>query len=135
MKTIKIIWLAVLFAITSNLNAQTTKTNVTLTIKGVKEVKGDIMIAFGDFKAPQTMVYAIVPVLDKNQIVYTLENVPTGIGNLYVYQDLNGNKQLDKDENKIPVEPCFNKENVNIRDGENKINVSLINVKEMMTTK
>ena len=36
------------------------------------------------------------------------------------------------DEQHIPIEPCNTKEKVTIKDGENKFEIKLINVKEMM---
>jgi len=65
-------------------------------------------------------------------VVCVLKNVPVSKTNIYVYQDLNENFRLDMDEQHIPIEPCNTKEKVTIKDGENKFEIKLINVKEMM---
>ena len=77
----------------------------------------------------------MVPVTSANSVMCLLKDIPVGSGGLYVYQDLNGNHQLDKDESQIPIEPCYQKERVTIKEGENKIEIRLIDVKEMMGTK
>jgi uncharacterized protein (DUF2141 family) len=111
------------------------KGNLTVVAKGIKESKGTIMIAFGDQSNPKQMVYNMAPVTSGNSVTCTLKDVPVGSGGLYVYQDVNGNHQLDKDESQIPTEPCYQKEKVTIKEGDNKIEIRLIDVKEMMGTK
>jgi uncharacterized protein (DUF2141 family) len=109
--------------------------DVTVVVRGMKEVKGNILVAAGDLSDPQAMKSGMVEVTSKDSVVCVLKDVPVGRCNLYVYQDLNGNRQLDTDENRIPVEPCYTKEKVNVGEGANVIAVKLIHVKEMMGAK
>lgn len=132
MKSIRIIMVALLFTIIASVKSQAPVASLTVSVKGIKEVKGKIMLAFADRKDPQKMTYGMVPVVKEGELVYTFTSIPAGSGNLYLYQDLNGNMTLDKDENQIPVEPCYNKEKITINEGENRITVTLINVKELM---
>lgn|GEM_PF-433387 len=111
------------------------KGSLTVVVKGIKESKGSVMIAFGNQSNPKQMAYNMVPVTSANSVMCLLKDIPVGSGGLYVYQDLNGNHQLDKDESQIPIEPCYQKERVTIKEGENKIEIRLIDVKEMMGTK
>lgn len=132
MKSFKIIMVALLFTITASVKSQAPASSLTVVIKGIKEVKGKIMLAYADRKDLQKMTYGMVPVLNAGELVYTFTNISAGNGNLYLYQDLNGNMTLDKDESQIPVEPCYNKEKIAINEGDNRITVTLINVKELM---
>lgn len=91
-----------------------------------------MMVAVGDKSKPQEMKYDMVEVISKDNIICTLNDVPAGIYTVYVYQDLNNNYQLDMDEEKIPVEPCNTKERITVKEGENKVEMKLMNIKEMM---
>jgi uncharacterized protein (DUF2141 family) len=101
-------------------------------LKGIKEAKGKIMVAFGDKTHPGEMRYTMTPVTSKENVICVLRNVPLGIGDLSVYQDVNDNAQLDKDENQTPIEPCYMKEKIAVKEGENNIEIKLMNIKEMM---
>ena len=133
MKTVRIMLLTIalgMFAASMTSVAQTSE--LIVVIKGIKEAKGKLMIAAGDMTNPQEMISDMIDVVDTKNATCVLENVPVGKVNLYVYQDLNENFQLDMDEKKIPVEPCYSKDKITIKEGENKVEVKLINVKEMM---
>jgi uncharacterized protein (DUF2141 family) len=135
MKTLKRLGISLVMCFVVGSICYAQKGTITVTVKGIKEVKGTIMVAFGDKSHPKEMVYSMLPVTSVNNVICILKEVPVGIGNLYVYQDLNGNFQLDKDENQVPVEPCNTKERITIKEGENKVEIKLINVKEMMDAK
>jgi uncharacterized protein (DUF2141 family) len=110
--------------------------DLTVVVKGVKEVKGSIMVAAGDMSKPQEMKYDMAGVASTDDAVLVLKEVPVGRCDLFVYQDLNGNYQLDRDEEDIPVEPCYMKEKVSVKDGvDNRMEVRLVNVREMMGAK
>lgn len=135
MKTSKLLGLifSIMMLTCSVVHAQTG--DLTIVVKGIKEAKGKLMIAFGEQSRPKEMVYGILPITSKNDLTYALKELPVGHSNLYVYQDLNENQQLDKDENQIPIEPCYRKEKITIKEGANSVEIRLINVREMMGAK
>lgn len=106
---------------------------LTIEIKDIKEVKGKILVAVKNSEDPKKMVYDMVAVEQKGNVFITLKDIPVGKMDVSLFQDLNENFKLDMDENNIPIEPCYNKEKIKIKEGENKLSVKLINVKEMMT--
>ncbi|MDD4514064.1 DUF2141 domain-containing protein [Massilibacteroides sp.] len=108
---------------------------LTIEVKGIKEAKGTILIAVSDSKKAETPIYDMKNITQKGTIVCLLKNIPIGNVDLSLFQDLNGNYKLDMDEQNIPIEPCFKKENIKINDTDNKLTVKLINVKEMMESK
>lgn len=113
-------------------NAEET-TTLTVEVKGIKEAKGQVLIAIKSSEDPQKSIYEMVAVSDKEAVTCLLKNVPVGKVDISAFQDLNGNFQLEMDEeHKVPVEPCYSKEKHLIREGENKLTIKLINVKEMM---
>ena len=131
MKTLVCLFVAVILSsFTGFVNAQVA--DVTVVVSRIKEVKGKIMIAMGDQSKPSEMKYNMVDVTSTNNVTCVLKDVPVGKSNLYIYQDVNDNYQLDKDENQVPTEPCFVKEKVTVKEGENKLEAKLMNVKEMM---
>lgn len=132
MKTLKFIGLTAFLALFASVYVGAQTADVTVTVENIKDAKGKIMLAAGDKSKPQAMIGEMVSVTAAGYIVCVLKNVPVGKTNLYVYHDLNDNFQLDMDENQIPVEPCNKKEKVTIKEGENKIKIKLVNVKEMM---
>jgi len=77
--------------------------DVTVVVKGVREAKGKVMVAAGDKAKPQEMIGEMVAVTSTGDVVCVLKNVPVGKTNIYVYQDLNENFQLDMDEQHIPI--------------------------------
>ncbi|MCD7931931.1 MAG: DUF2141 domain-containing protein [Tannerellaceae bacterium] len=127
---IKVLVLIGVMLFSENVMAQTA--NLTIEVKGIKEVKGSILVAVTSSSDPQQMVYDMIPVTGKETIVHTLENVPVGLVDVSAFQDLNENYQLDMDEQQIPVEPCFRKQKVKIQEDTNKLVVKLVNVKELM---
>jgi uncharacterized protein (DUF2141 family) len=135
MKTVRKLGVAVAISMFAGCMCYAQKGTVIISVKGIKEAKGNLMVGFGDKSNPQQMVYRMVPVTSANNVICTLKDVPVGFGGLYAYQDLNSNHQLDKDESQIPTEPCSQKERITIKEGENKIEIKLIDVKEMMGTK
>ncbi|MCD8176459.1 MAG: DUF2141 domain-containing protein [Tannerellaceae bacterium] len=127
---IKVLVLVGVMLFSENVMAQTA--NLTIEVKGIKEVKGSILVAVTSSSDPQQMVYDMIPVTGKETIVHTLENVPVGLVDVSAFQDLNENYQLDMDEQQIPVEPCFRKQKVKIQEDTNKLVVKLVNIKELM---
>lgn len=103
-------------------------------VKDIKEVKGKILVAVKDSKDPQNMIYDMAAVEQKGSITITLKNIPVGKVDVSLFQDLNENFKLDMNEQNIPIEPCFNKEKMNIKEGENnRLVAKLINVQELMS--
>lgn len=135
MKSLKVFLAAMaLSAITSFMsNAQTA--DVTVVVTGIKEARGAILIAAGEQSKPMEMKYNRVEVTSTDDVTVVLKDVPVGVCGLFVFQDLNENFQLDTDEEKIPAEPCFRKEQITVNEGENKEDVKLMNVREMMAKK
>ena len=135
MKTLKIIGITVVFCLIACSVGYAQKGTLVVTVKGIKEPKGNLMIAFGDKSRPQEMVFSMLPITSVDKVVCVLKDVPVGSGSLSAYQDLNENHQLDKDENQVPIELCYTKDKVTVKEGENSVEIKLINVKEMMGTK
>ena len=83
--------------VAQKVNAQTTATvDVTLSITGVRADGGKLMASAVDPKDSKHTVYAMAdPTADELQAV-VLENVPVGMCDVYVFQDMNGNKMLDR---------------------------------------
>jgi len=106
---------------------------LTIEVKGIKEAKGKILVAVKDSEDPDKMIYEMITVKQKGNATITLQNVPVGKVDVSLFQDMNDNFKLDIDEANIPVEPCYNKEKVKIKEGDNKLAVTLINVKEMIS--
>ena len=132
MKTLRFIYVMVSLCFTTMFvcNAQTA--DVTVVVDGIKEAKGKVMVAAGDQSNPTGMKYNMVELTSTVKVTCILKDVPVGKCGLYVFQDLNDNYQLDKDENQIPVEPCYVKESMTVKEGGVTIDVKLMNVKEMM---
>lgn len=106
---------------------------LTIEIKGIKEAKGQVLIAIKSSENPEKSVYEMLPITEAGTVSCLLKNIPVGKVGISAFQDLNGNNQLEMDEAlKVPVEPCYSKEKHTIRPGENKLTIKLINVKEMM---
>lgn len=134
MKTFRILALAIAWGISAiSMTSIAQTTELTVVIKGIKEAKGKLMIAVGDIKNPREMISEMIVVENTDDIVCVLKNVPAGKINLYIYQDINENFQLDKDEDQIPIEPCYYKEKITIKADEDKIEAKLINVKELIS--
>lgn len=133
MKTLRILAATIVFGLfTASMTSVAQTADLTIVIKGIKEAKGNILIAAGDMSNPQGMISDMISVTDTKDMICELKNIPIGKVNLYVYQDVNENFQLDKDEKQIPIEPCYTKEKINIKEDGNKIEIKLLNVKEMM---
>ena len=132
MKTLRIFGIAVLLCVFTGMVCNAQVADITIVVKEVREAKGKMMVAVGDKSNPQEMKYDMVEVKSTDDVVCILKEVPVGTCDVYVFQDLNDNYQLDKDENQSPIETCITKEKVKIKEGDNRIEVKLINVKEMM---
>jgi uncharacterized protein (DUF2141 family) len=101
--------------------------------KGI--VKGNILVVVKASNNPENVVYEMFPVAIEGQTTGLLKQVPVGKVSVSAFQDLNGNYQLDKDEQHIPIEPCYNKDNVQINETDNKLVLKLMDVKAMMGMK
>ncbi|MDR2916085.1 MAG: DUF2141 domain-containing protein [Tannerella sp.] len=135
MKTLKILGMAIVLCMLTGAICKAQTADVTVMVDGIKEAKGKLMIAAGDKSNPQEMKYDMVEVKSTDPVVCVLKDVPVGTCNLYVYQDLNDNYRLDMDDQNLPVEPCYTKEKMKVKEGENKIELKLLNVREMMGKK
>ncbi|MDR1224949.1 MAG: DUF2141 domain-containing protein [Tannerella sp.] len=135
MKTLRHLGWIVTVCMCTGMVCKAQTADVTVVVRGIKEVKGNILVAAGDRTDSQDVKYGMIEVTSKDSAVYVLKEVPVGRHPLYVYQDMNGNHQLDMDENRIPVEPCYRKEKMDVKEGANRIEVRLVNVKEMMGAK
>lgn len=135
MKTLKILGMAIVLCVLTGTICKAQTADVTVVVDGIKEAKGKLMIAAGNKSNPQDMKYDMVEVKSTDPVVCVLKDVPVGTCDLYVYQDLNDNYQLDMDDQKIPVEPCYTKEKMKVKEGGDQVKVKLMNVKEMMGKK
>ncbi len=123
-----------LFAFTGLLSSESLmaqSTSLIMEIKGIEEVKGTILVALSSREERQPVAYGKLEVTGK-KVVYTMENIPVGKVDISVFQDLNGNLQLDMDKDHIPVEPCYRKQGIKIDEGVNQITIKLVNVKEIL---
>ncbi len=82
---------------------------VMINISGIKEVRGDLLIAFynneRDFLKPHKAVYdKSVKVTDREQIIY-FDNIKQGTYAVAIIHDVNSNGKLDTNFLKIPTEP------------------------------
>ena len=108
------------------------KVNVNLLLSGVHTGGGKLMASAVDPKDSKHTVYAMAdPTADELQAV-VLENVPVGMCDIYVFQDLNGNKKLDRNADGVPTEPCYMKQKVRVADHGVLLKARLVNPAEMM---
>ena len=108
------------------------KVNVNLLLSGVRTGGGKLMASAVDPKDSKRTVYAMAdPTADELQAV-VLENVPVGMCDIYVFQDLNGNKKLDRNADGVPTEPCYMKQKVKVADHGVLLKAHLVNPAEMM---
>jgi len=82
---------------------------LTVTINNIKHVEGELYIAIYDNKdtfmdIDQTAFREIIPVREETESVI-FANVPEGKYAIAVFQDLNGNGELDKKGMGLPKEP------------------------------
>lgn len=80
-------------------------TDLTITIKGIKGNKGNLMIGVGDLQNPKSMKGDMARITNETTTVQ-IKEVPKGECTIYVYHDENGNYLLDKDEKGTPKEGC-----------------------------
>ena len=108
------------------------KVNVNLLLSGVRADGGKLMASAVDPKDSKHTVYAVAdPTADELQAI-VLENVPVGMCDVYVFQDMNGNKMLDRNADGVPTEPCFMKQKVKLAADGLTVKVKLVNPAEMM---
>ena len=108
------------------------KVNVNLLLSGVRTDGGKLMASAVDPKDSQHTVYAVAdPTADELQAI-VLENVPVGMCDIYVFQDMNGNMTLDRNAEGVPSEPCFMKQKVKLTADGATVKVKLVNPAEMM---
>lgn len=89
--------------------AQTT--DLTITVKGIKGNKGNLMIGVGDLQNPSSMKGDMIKITSETATTQ-IKGVPQGEGTIYVYHDENGNYRLDKNEQGVPKEGCAIKKTV-----------------------
>lgn len=103
---VKLTALIIMSAAALNCSAQ--NNTLSLKVTNLKPGQGKVLIALMDNNDPATVISKMIA-LDgkKKNVKCVLENVPEGIRNLYIFQDLNGDYNLDLNEKGIPVEGCF----------------------------
>ena len=108
------------------------KVNVNLLLSGVRTGGGKLMASAVDPKDSKHTVYAMAdPTADELQAI-VLENVPVGMCDIYVFQDMNGNMTLDRNAEGLPSEPCFMKQKVKLTADGVTVKARLVNPAEMM---
>ena len=108
------------------------KVNVNLLLSGVRTDGGKLMASAVDPKDSKHTVYAMAdPTADELQAI-VLENVPVGMCDVYVFQDMNGNKMLDRNADGVPTEPCYMKQKVKVAEHGVLLKAHLVNPAEMM---
>ena len=108
------------------------KVNVNLLLSGVRTDGGKLMASAVDPKDSKHTVYAVAdPTADELQAI-VLENVPVGMCDVYVFQDMNGNMTLDRNAEGLPSEPCFMKQKVKVAEHGVLLKAHLVNPAEMM---
>lgn len=97
-------------------NTEITTGTITVKIVGISDLEGKLFIGVGDMTKPQQMKGAVLDVEDYEMGI-TFEGVEFGNTSINVFQDMNGNNQLDFGDFGKPAEPCatqnitFDKEN------------------------
>ena len=108
------------------------KVNVNLLLSGVRADGGKLMASAGDPNDRAHIVYAMAePTADGSQSL-VLRDVPVGMCDVYVFQDMNGNMTLDRNAEGLPSEPCFMKQKVKLTADGLTVKVKLVNPAEMM---
>ena len=108
------------------------KVNVNLLLSGVRADGGKLMASAVDPKDSKHTVYAMAdPTADELQAI-VLESVPVGMCDVYVFQDMNGNKMLDRNADGVPTEPCYMKQKVKVAEHGVLLKAHLVNPAEMM---
>ena len=82
--------------------------SIVVTVSDIKPSKGSIFIALYDVNNFLTTTYSLTKVVVAGKVTtqqITLPTVPTGTYAIAVYQDVNNNRQLDKNFVGLPVEP------------------------------
>ena len=76
---------------------------LTVSFKGIKEVKGFLMLALKDTKN-ERVKEARVPVTKSGTVVYQFTDIPPGSYAIAVFHDANGDKELNTNFAGIPKE-------------------------------
>lgn len=131
--------IAIMVMVSYSAKGQTTeqttgqRAELTVEVKGIKEAKGQLLIAVKSCDDPQKTVFEKISITEIGEVSCLLKNLPVGKVDISAFQDLNNNFQLEMDEElRIPIEPCYSKEKHSLREGENRLTIKLVNVKEMM---
>lgn len=102
MKKIIILFVAILFAATANVFAQN---RVTILVDGIEEVKGNLLVAIYDSEATflkkPSVSYNVKITKTTEKIIH---NFPEGDYAIYLFQDVNGDGELDSGDSGIPIE-------------------------------
>lgn len=116
----------------ANLNAECTKDcngckknsfDLKINVSGITELEGNLLICIGDMSVPQA-VKGDMRAVDDYEMTFSFDNVEYGEIPVNVFQDLNGNNNLDFDEWGRPVEPCFS-EKLQFSEKNNVLSVEL----------
>jgi uncharacterized protein (DUF2141 family) len=75
-------------------------------VSGIRETKGTILVALGDYTRPMEMA-AERTAANSETVECTLTGNIDPAARIHVFHDLNGNFDLDRNERGIPVEGCF----------------------------
>ncbi len=132
MKPLFIKALVILTALFSVNQASGQTTTLTIEVKDIKEVKGNILVMLKNSDNPQQVFYQMTEVKQEEATTVTFNAIPVVKVDISIFQDLNNNNKLDIDEQNIPVEPCYTKEKVKLKEEPNKLSVKLMNIKELM---
>ena len=76
MKTLKFAGFVIMLCVLTGSVCEAQTSDLTVIVKGIKEVKGKIMIAAGDKSDPESMTYDMVDVTTTDDVTCVLKNVP-----------------------------------------------------------
>jgi len=83
------------------------KTTLTITIEGIKKIKGHLLVAVFDHESKFLKDFSLAKrkKIVKNEDTFVFENLPYGTYAISVFQDENNNNSLDTNFLGIPKEP------------------------------
>lgn len=106
--------------------------DVEVKVKGIEEAKGTVLIALGDMDKPDEMFTGLTEVKEKGEVTIVLHNVPVGLKTeLNVFQDMNGNMELDTNALGMPTELCA-KKNVTVKADKPVLEIKLLDIQGML---
>ncbi len=132
MKTLRMACMAGVFCVMTGAAMVAQKADVTVIVTGICADGGQVMTSAGDMQDREHMVYAMTDPAGKSEVQLVLKDVPVGMCDIYVFQDLNGNKKLDRNADGVPTEPCYMKQKVKVADHGVLLKAHLVNPSEMM---